>query len=553
MSEKGHSLGWAEIFAAGTHRGKRYTPRDLDDIVTNFRRHSTGPSPLLKVPGVTGHDEKDLSKSDLPAGGWGEQLRHVVRPCPACAGKGRPNGEARPCPLCGGKGKRNVLEQRFRDLSPEMADALRGKRYDTVSAEIYDEPPEGIPGVGKMLRRVAFLGGEVPQVKGLRSPPAPESHSEQAAPLRLVRAVPFAAGTTDKGCWTCFSEVSRPRRDRTYAEGEDMDRDAMIAELSKRGISADTLKDVPDAALGEWLRSLESAAEGADDKPPEDEPPPEEGDKPPDEEFADDDDEPADETYAEDGEPADPDPEVMKGRADKMMAKARKFAARVGAKCMGEIDDSDPEQKAAAMARMRQAGELKHYDEGKKAEDEYTMKTVKMSEVAKIVRREVRKAIKGDVADSLGELQKFREDTTAEARKQAVDGILTRLAEQGKVAPALRDHYADMLMSADAKTVHKFGEGKKAVSCTRFDKIVKDLEALPTLFRERMKGGKAGAAGTTAEDAEVEKVEAHYESFAESFRKVNTDKAELTTAFKHARKQNPELTADEFLQAGRNA
>ncbi len=211
-----------------------------------------------------------VEDSDLPAGDWGEDVRHVVRRCPACDGKGRTAGEdgkgpAR-CTLCGGAGKRSILEQRFRDLSPEMAEALKRKTYDTVSAEIYDEPPEGIPGKGKMLRRVAFLGGEVPQVKGLKGPPAPESHAERGGTgrggLRLVRAVPFAPGRAGASCWACFSEVSKTADAAKNAEGDSMNRDAMVAELSKRGISEDVLKGCPDAALAEWLRSLDS---GTDD------------------------------------------------------------------------------------------------------------------------------------------------------------------------------------------------------------------------------------------------------------------------------------------------
>jgi hypothetical protein len=62
-------LNRVQVFAAGTHRDKEYTPRDLDDMVSNFQRSSTGDRAALRVPGVLGHEEQQelLNRSDLPA------------------------------------------------------------------------------------------------------------------------------------------------------------------------------------------------------------------------------------------------------------------------------------------------------------------------------------------------------------------------------------------------------------------------------------------------------------------------------------------------------
>lgn len=183
-------------FSVGTHRGKDYSPQDLAEIVQNFLRYSapTAPKVYLHVPAVIGHEEDQqyLERTDIPAAGWVTDLW-------------RDGGS---------------LFADFDHVPEEVARLIRGKVYRLVSAEIYDEPPEGIPGaVGKMLRRVAFLGADIPQVKGLAEipTPVPSSYSERAW------APPVAAGRGGRlaysgrvamagGCWAAFSELCRPAR-----------------------------------------------------------------------------------------------------------------------------------------------------------------------------------------------------------------------------------------------------------------------------------------------------------------------------------------------------
>jgi hypothetical protein len=187
MSEGMVRVPGCTIFAAGTHRGKTYSVRDLDRMVENFRRFSTGPKALLHVPAVIGHDEDDeqefLNRTDLPAAGWASRVWR--------------DG--------------NSLKADFEDVAPKIARLIRNKRYRKVSSEVYDDCPEGIPGKGRMLRRVALLGGDIPAIKGLDDIPLPESHSEGAR-LRFAgvrrSAVP--------GAFWVFSEVTtmlRPRPD----------------------------------------------------------------------------------------------------------------------------------------------------------------------------------------------------------------------------------------------------------------------------------------------------------------------------------------------------
>ncbi len=199
MSES--SLRGVEIFGSGSHRGKTYGLRDLDDMVENFKRFSCGPKPKLRVPGVLGHDEDQVSLrgSGLAAAAWCE---NVYR-----------DG--------------NKLKADFADVPPQVMRLLQGKVYRTVSSEIYDDPPEGLSGgKGKMLRRVAFLGGDIPQVKSLEEIPVPEAMSE-----RFARAAPAVLKFRDckglgAGVWQCFSEVQD--------QGQTMDIEKMMAAVLER-------------------------------------------------------------------------------------------------------------------------------------------------------------------------------------------------------------------------------------------------------------------------------------------------------------------------------
>jgi hypothetical protein len=176
------------IFTAGNWQGQTYSEADLEDMVENFRRFSSGDRPLVHVPVVIGHEDEQelLSNTGIPAIGWAVNL-------------------AREGPHL------------FADLSqvfPGIARLVEAGAYQHVSAEIYppDHLPEGVPGArGCMLRRVALLGGQLPHVKSLNPLPQPMRLSEadlrprRARPTRLHASHKF--WNTDAGTWACFSEV----------------------------------------------------------------------------------------------------------------------------------------------------------------------------------------------------------------------------------------------------------------------------------------------------------------------------------------------------------
>lgn len=158
-----YRLPRVEYFATGTHGGETWTKRDLDEIARNHRKFRG----KLDPPLVVGHEEDQdlLDATNVPAAGWPDDLRVEWDP------------EDREWKLVGPA----------EGVPPEVADWIDRGLYRKVSAEIYDDSGEaGLPpGHGKMLRRVALLGGELPKVKIIRSLPKPE-RSKQA------KSLPFA-------------------------------------------------------------------------------------------------------------------------------------------------------------------------------------------------------------------------------------------------------------------------------------------------------------------------------------------------------------------------
>lgn len=230
-----------EVFATGTHRGEGYTEADLADMVANFERFSSGDKPLVRVPAVLGHEETQefLERSDLPAGAWAKRV-YV---------------------------EDGTFKVDWGEMAPAVAKLIKGKAYRTVSAEIYDEPPAGCEGgKGKMLRRVAFLGGDIPQVKTLADIPAPEFREASERISRLV--LKSVKRSPSRGTFTVFSEVS-------------MNRDQMLEALAALGYDvAKISKATSDEALAEILIMCQAKSGTAtpapepkpEEKPPEDKP-----------------------------------------------------------------------------------------------------------------------------------------------------------------------------------------------------------------------------------------------------------------------------------------
>jgi hypothetical protein len=118
------SQQWFEIFRAGDYGPKgRFSASDLDSIVRNYQ-----PS-FHEAPLCVGHP-----KDNLPAYGWVEALRR--------------EGDTLLC--------------KSKQVDPQFEEMVEQGRFKKRSAGFYVTPK------GHMLRHVAFLGAQPPDVKGLQ-------------------------------------------------------------------------------------------------------------------------------------------------------------------------------------------------------------------------------------------------------------------------------------------------------------------------------------------------------------------------------------------------
>lgn len=130
-----------EIFRAGTFYGRKYTEADLDAIANNTNELIAAGK--HRAPSKLGHDDaQTFAKiNGLPAVGW---VSRVFR-------------------------KGASLFADFVDVPAIVAKAIKEKLYNSVSSEIYlDEHAKREFGVkGPVLRAVAWLGADIPKVKGM--------------------------------------------------------------------------------------------------------------------------------------------------------------------------------------------------------------------------------------------------------------------------------------------------------------------------------------------------------------------------------------------------
>ena len=126
----GFEIKGIEIFKTGEWNGDKYNKQDLRDIVDAFKKVG------FQVPIKLGHKEE----SGSPAFGWVSRLKLV--------------------------GNRLVAD--FRDLPEKIYLAIRERRFDHVSSEIFFNLKFGGKIFRRALKAVAILGAEMPAVAGLK-------------------------------------------------------------------------------------------------------------------------------------------------------------------------------------------------------------------------------------------------------------------------------------------------------------------------------------------------------------------------------------------------
>ena len=169
------SVKGVEIFKIGKWNGDKYVEKDIDDIVDAF--DGVG----FQVPVKLGHS-KEVGE---PAFGW---VQRVYR-------------------------KGEVLLADFKDLPKKLYDAIKDRRFDAVSSEIFWNLERDGKKFRRVLKAVALLGSETPAVSGL-------------APLRTVvnSDLPPEDGFGRVGVYSF----------ELKEEGEDMDKFEELQALAKK-------------------------------------------------------------------------------------------------------------------------------------------------------------------------------------------------------------------------------------------------------------------------------------------------------------------------------
>jgi hypothetical protein len=144
------NLYGAELFDVGRHKGENYNLGHIKRLADNFARLK------VRVPVVLGHSEDQpiLTRAGFRDAGHVENVRR----------------------------RWTKLIGDFVDVPEAVAKLINQRAYSKVSCELFTDPvhrfADGSTVRGPILRRVALLGGEVPQVKSLADLPPCTHFSE---------------------------------------------------------------------------------------------------------------------------------------------------------------------------------------------------------------------------------------------------------------------------------------------------------------------------------------------------------------------------------------
>ena len=448
-----------EIFEIGTHKGLPYTGTNLQSISDNFKRfYFSDPVPLLMPPAVVGHEEDQeiLKRSDLPAAGW-----------------------VKACFLDGTKLKATIGE-----IPGQVMLWIKRGLLRTLSAEIYEDSGDaGLPeGHGPTLRRVAFIGGDVPQVKTLArlKIPKPEKNYKQFNEDRVKRI------TIPLKNVRFFSESKPP-------EGKQMNKNklSLFDEMKKDGIDDESVKKMSDMGLDDGtLQKMSACMKKFFDAPA----------------------------------PQSGDPGFDRAAAIEMIA------SKNGIDRAALEDKTDDELKAlmgpASMSDKAEDPTKLKVGESQAPEarvDDRTVAPKSTSQAEAVVQQHsdgkgkpARKHTEGDdyispeVRNRLSRMeqqldeQKRRERIAALKNKQTkVNKFCESAIAEGKITPAeVSGGLKDILMGMDDERVRKFSDGRES---TELDKQIDLIKARPKLhvFSEKLSGD---ASDSPENDAYIKKL-----------------------------------------------
>jgi hypothetical protein len=481
-----------EVFEVGTHRGRVYSEDDLDEMARNFDKFGPKGLDLLAPTAVLGHeaDQSFLDRSDLPSAGT---VTRMWRDGPK-------------------------LRADFKDVPQPIAALVAAKAYRKPSIELYDEDRPFDAGDGKVytdkiVRRVAFLGAEQPQVKTLADLPVPVfSYADKWV----------AAYRTPAGPCFAFSEV-RPvtkadwikkcRADQRYAkcfaDGEGgqvtIDTKALLERIKAAlpGVDQATLDSMsPEQLMGLALGTPPVAAAtgggGGGTKT----------------EMAD---YPDRATMVQELVAAGQDATALDGMTDQDL---QALYAQVTGKQFRDKGKPVPTPTPAATAAAKAFAE---------------QQARQKDELDRLSRTNA----------ELDAANKRAQERARKAKADETHAFCDKLVHEGRLLPAQRPTVErDLLAADDVDPCHKFGEAGKDVPVTAYELRRRELAAWPVVvkFGEKLKAGGPQA------DAEAEAAKVH--TFAEAnptaLKAAGTTAAKMVETFKKAREKDPTLTAQRF-------
>lgn len=511
-------LKGVEVFAVNAHRGRSYTVQDLDDIVRNFYLVEQRPELKFRPPVVL---------NSLALGHEDEQPG-LLSP-EACAKLGIPLNSG--VPKIGRVSRLwrrgNKLLADFTDVPEAVARLIDARAYDGVSAEIYPRPPKGLPGSGRMLRRVALMGGEIPELKNLAELPYAQyydAHAERRGDLNFVRAFVHRRGGEEY--YELYSE---------YAPAPPPGRAELVRLLGGRGYPAALLERTPDASLrrlylthepySEVTMSAETGyADHANDPKAT-----QTGDDPIQRRDA------AgpghNQNYAEDDEKKLDEMDDSAGMAylSEKIAKYRDLGVKRFGDAFktkwGELDISH--QGPTKVTATSDGADGNAEGDDKKDEEKAEMN----SELQKF-REEIRREKEALRQDRL-EYQKLLNEERSRQRRDVIDSFCEEMYKLGKITRPDCDAanpygVKRRLLRADARVVvEKYSENGKAVEATELDLQMAEIRCRPAVI----KFGEIASGDNTA-GGDATEAEHFYEAHRRDFEAVSTSKEEFLDTYR---------------------
>lgn len=466
-----------DLFADGNHRGRPYTEAEIDEIIANFDRFGPKGLNLLTPPIVLGHEEnqaaleKFLDRTDLPAAGVVSRLyKETIEE------NGKPVVH---------------LFADVADMPQPVAGLVASKAYRKVSIEHYDADRPFDAGDGKqypnlILRRVALLGGEIPQVKQLADLPVPVfSYADKIVNVWKLPANGHCFAFAEKPTMKLDTKklFAKTKWAKCFADGVD------------RGMLEEKLKPM-FPGVSDWSgfddTQLTVLALGTTAAPA----------------------------------PPEGDPTAL---ADFDRAKA--------------IADLVAAGEDAAMMEAKSDDELKAMHStltGTQYKDKpvATPNPTPAVAAAFAEQQATLTRLKAATAESEAAAKRATE-RAKQARKEDVASFCDRLVREGRLIPADREIFEPQLIEAnDVEPCHKFADD----TVTAYEKLRRQLAARPVIvkFGEKIVDSKDRGA------SEEKKVQAFAEANAEAIKRTGKSPEQFVHAFSEVRKKDPSMTARKY-------